>query len=165
MFRRAIHKQYTPVLSANPQAQRSVAYKRSGPPARLRQPGLGPKEQRHGKDDQGPRLAVPRFFAFQNKDLEPEERAQRVLNKNRVPAIKEYLLQNVDGYVFSSITASYQLPEGTNEEDLFQPISEGSNIGILNLPMEADRHSDAPEDDGEWRRERFARLVSSSKEA
>lgn len=82
---------------------------------------------------------VPRFFAFQNyKDLEPEERAQRVLNKNRVPAIKEYLLQNVDGYVFSSITASYQLPEGINEEDLFEPISEGSNIGTLNLPMEAD---------------------------
>lgn len=82
---------------------------------------------------------VPRFFAFQNyKDLEPEERAQRVLNKNRVPAIKEYLLQNADGYVFSSITASYQLPEGATEDELFEPISEGSDIGILTLPMEAD---------------------------
>lgn len=82
---------------------------------------------------------VPRFFAFQNyKDLEPEERAQRVVNKNRVPAIKEYLLQNTDGYVFSSITASYQLSEGVTEDDLFEPISEGSDIGILTLPMEAD---------------------------
>jgi DNA sulfur modification protein DndB len=82
---------------------------------------------------------VPRFFAFQNyKDLEPEERAQRVLNKNRVPAIKDYLLQNGDGYVFSSITASYQLPEGVTDEDLFEPIREGSDIGTLTLPMEAD---------------------------
>ncbi len=82
---------------------------------------------------------VPRFFSFQNyKDLEPEERAQRIINKHRVPAIKEYLLQNVDSYVFSSITASYQLPEGVDEEDLFEPISDGADIGILNLPMDAD---------------------------
>lgn len=82
---------------------------------------------------------VPRFFAFQNyKDLEPEERAQRVLNKNRVPAIKDYLLQNVDGYVFSSITASYQLPAEMTEDELFEPISDGSDIGVLTLPMEAD---------------------------
>lgn len=82
---------------------------------------------------------VPRFFEFQNyKALEPEERAQRVLNKQRVPAIKDYLLQNPDSYVFSSITASYQLPEGVDEESLFTPTQAGSDIGILNLPMEAD---------------------------
>lgn len=82
---------------------------------------------------------VPRFFAFQNyRDLEPEERAQRILNKNRVPAIKDYLLENTDGYVFSSITASYQLPDGVSDDDLFEEISEGSDIGTLTLPMEAD---------------------------
>ena len=32
---------------------------------------------------------VPRFFEFQNyKALVPEERAQRVLNKQRIPAIR-----------------------------------------------------------------------------
>jgi DNA sulfur modification protein DndB len=83
--------------------------------------------------------AVPRFFEFQNyKALEPEERAQRVLNKLRIPAIRDYLLENPDGYVFSSITASYQLPEGIREEELFSPFEDGSDIGILNLPMEAD---------------------------
>jgi DNA sulfur modification protein DndB len=82
---------------------------------------------------------VPRFFEFQNyKALEPEERAQRVLNKLRIPAIRDYLLENPDGYVFSSITASYQLPEGIREEELFSPFEDGSDIGILNLPMEAD---------------------------
>jgi len=82
---------------------------------------------------------VPRFFEFQNyAALEPEERAQRVLNKNRLPAIRDYLLQNPDSYVFSSITASYQLPDGVGEEDLFEPIEKVSDIGVLNLPMEAD---------------------------
>ncbi len=82
---------------------------------------------------------VPRFFEFQNyRGLEPEQRAQRVLNKQRVPAIRDYLLENPDSYVFSSITASYQLPDGVDPEELFEPFAEGADIGILNLPMEAD---------------------------
>jgi len=82
---------------------------------------------------------VPRFFEFQNyRALEPEQRAQRVLNKQRVPAIRDYLLQNPDSYVFSSITASYQLPDGVDDSALFEPYEDGSDIGILNLPMEAD---------------------------
>src|SRR5437867_6539920 len=60
---------------------------------------------------------VPRFFEFQNyKALEPEQRAQRVLNKQRIPAIRDYLLENPDSYVFSSLTASYQLPDGVTED-------------------------------------------------
>lgn len=82
---------------------------------------------------------VPRFFEFQNHQaLEPEQRAQRVLNKQRVPAIRDYLLENADGYVFSAITASYQLPESVADEELFTPFEAGADIGILNLPMEAD---------------------------
>ena len=82
---------------------------------------------------------VPRFFEFQNyAALEPEQRAQRVLNKLRVPGIRDYLLHNPDSYVFSSITASYELPDGVDPDTLFEPFSEGSEIGILNLPMEAD---------------------------
>jgi DNA sulfur modification protein DndB len=82
---------------------------------------------------------IPRFFEFQNyKALEPEERAQRVINKHRIPAIRDYLLQNPDSYVFSSIAASYQLPEGVAEESLFTPFMDGADIGVLNLPMEAD---------------------------
>jgi DNA sulfur modification protein DndB len=82
---------------------------------------------------------VPRFFEFQNyKALEPEERAQRVINKQRIPAIRDYLLENPDSYVFSSITASYQLPAGVSEQELFTAFESGSDIGMLNLPMEAD---------------------------
>jgi DNA sulfur modification protein DndB len=82
---------------------------------------------------------IPRFFEFQNyKALEPEERAQRVVNKHRIPALRDYLLQNPDSYVFSSITASYQLPDGVAEDELFTPFEPGSDIGVLNLPLEAD---------------------------
>jgi DNA sulfur modification protein DndB len=82
---------------------------------------------------------VPRFFEFQNyQALAPEQRAQRVINKQRVPAIRDYLLNNPDGYVFSSITASYQLPDGVDAATLFTPFEEGADIGILDLPMEAD---------------------------
>lgn len=82
---------------------------------------------------------IPRFFEFQNhQGLEPEQRAQRVLNKQRVPAIRDYLLENPDSYVFSSITASFQLPDGVDPETLFESFEAGADIGILNLPMEAD---------------------------
>ena len=82
---------------------------------------------------------VPRFFEFQNyKALEPEERAQRVINKQRIPVIRDYLLENPDSYVFSSITASYQLPAGVSDDQLFTPFEADSDIGVLNLPMEAD---------------------------
>ncbi len=82
---------------------------------------------------------VPRFFEFQNyQALDPEQRAQRVVNKNRVPAIRDYLVNNPDSYVFSSITASYQLPDDVDPDNLFEPFEKGADIGILNLPMEAD---------------------------
>src|ERR1700694_1836486 len=72
---------------------------------------------------------VPRFFEFQNyKALEPEERAQRILNKQRIPAIRDYLLENPDSYVFSSITASYQLPNGVDASMLFEPFETNSDI-------------------------------------
>ena len=39
---------------------------------------------------------VPRFFEFQNYNaLVPEERAQRVLNKQRIPAIRDYLIEKL----------------------------------------------------------------------
>lgn len=82
---------------------------------------------------------VPRFFEFQNyQALAPEQRAQRVVNKQRVPAIRDYLLHNPDSYVFSSITASYQLPDGLESDSLFNPYEPGSDIGVLDLPMDAD---------------------------
>lgn len=54
---------------------------------------------------------IPRFFKFNDWRLvDPALRAQRVLNETRVPEITRYMLDNEDGYIFSSITASYTSP-------------------------------------------------------
>ncbi len=52
---------------------------------------------------------IPKMFSFRDWiEFTPEDREQRVLNKDRIPDIARYILDNEDGYLFSSITASYQ---------------------------------------------------------
>src|SRR5438445_491939 len=53
---------------------------------------------------------VPKLFKFRDwAELPPEQRAQRVLQKSRIPEITDYILKNEDGYLFSSLTASYNV--------------------------------------------------------
>jgi DNA sulfur modification protein DndB len=71
---------------------------------------------------------------FNEQELPPELRAQRVLNKGRIPEIAGYVLDNPKDYIFSAITASID-----SEVD-FTPISDrpGENrIGMLKVPMDA----------------------------
>jgi len=71
---------------------------------------------------------------FDEQELPPELRAQRVLNKGRIPEIAGYVLDNPQDYIFSAITASID-----SEVD-FTPISDkpGENrIGMLKVPMDA----------------------------
>src|SRR5438874_10610023 len=76
---------------------------------------------------------VPKLFKFRDwAELPPEQRAQRVIQKNRIPEITQYILNNEDGYLFSSLTASY------NCEPVFTPLNEQQDIGILELSFEAD---------------------------
>jgi DNA sulfur modification protein DndB len=75
---------------------------------------------------------IPRLFLFDGEELSPELRAQRVLNKSRIPEITRYINENPSDYCFSAITASI---DGNVE---FIPISEdelGRNIGRLNIGM------------------------------
>ena len=74
---------------------------------------------------------VPRLFRFNDwEQATPELRAQRVLNRRRVPAIAKYILDNEDGYLFSSITASY------DAEVKFTAIDNHPDIGTLELELE-----------------------------
>lgn len=74
---------------------------------------------------------VPRLFRFNDwEQSTPELRAQRVLNKARVPDIAKYILDNEDGYLFSSISASY------SSEVKFVPVAENSDIGTLEMELE-----------------------------
>jgi DNA sulfur modification protein DndB len=54
---------------------------------------------------------VPKMFTFRDwAEFTPEEREQRVLNEKRIPKIAKYIVENEDGYLFASITASYKCP-------------------------------------------------------
>src|SRR6266404_1998369 len=76
---------------------------------------------------------VPKLFRFRDwAELPPEQRAQRVLQKNRIPEMTQYILGNEDGYLFSSLTASF------NCEPIFNPVPEHSDLGVLEMPFEAD---------------------------
>lgn len=57
-------------------------------------------------------------------------RAQRVLNRSRVPEIARYIVENQTGYVFSAITVSI------NADIAFEPIG-SEDIGKLKVPMDA----------------------------
>jgi DNA sulfur modification protein DndB len=74
---------------------------------------------------------VPRLFKFDDwQRCTPELRAQRILNKARVPDITRYILENEDGYLFSSITASYSCPVK------FIPSAENPELGTLEMELE-----------------------------
>jgi DNA sulfur modification protein DndB len=81
-----------------------------------------------------PLRLIPKIFLFNEEELVPELRAQRILNKNRIPEISRYILKNREDYVFSAITAS------VDAEVRFEPIgsgAEGKRVGLLHIPMSA----------------------------
>lgn len=53
-----------------------------------------------------PLKVVPRLFKFDDEAMPTELRAQRVLNKARVPAIAAYITDNSNEYILSSLCAS-----------------------------------------------------------
>lgn len=81
-----------------------------------------------------PMRLLPKLFHFNEEDLSPELRAQRQLNKARVPELSRYITENSANYVFSAITVSI------DAEVAFERVSgavEESRIGLLRVPMAA----------------------------
>ncbi len=77
---------------------------------------------------------VPKLFLYDEESVPAEIRAQRTLNKARIPEMAEYILNNPNEYIFSAITASIAC-----EVD-FTPILEAGkeqNLGELSIPMDA----------------------------
>lgn len=68
---------------------------------------------------------------FDEDELPPELRAQRVLNKARIPEIANYIIDNPDDYVFSALTVSI------DSDVLFEPLPGQDKLGLLKVPMEA----------------------------
>lgn len=74
---------------------------------------------------------IPRFFKFNDWDqVDPAARAQRVLNVARIPEITQYILDNEEGYIFSSITVSYSCPV------TFIPNEQNPQMGVLEMDLE-----------------------------
>ncbi len=72
-----------------------------------------------------------RISIFDEDELPPELRAQRVLNKARIPEIAGYILDNPDDYVFSALTVSI------DAEVSFEPLPGQDKLGMLRVPTEA----------------------------
>jgi DNA sulfur modification protein DndB len=81
-----------------------------------------------------PLRLIPRLFIFDEEELPPEMRAQRSINKARVPEIARYILDNPTSYVFSALTAS------VDAQVQFEPFDSGGpgeRVGTLTIPMSA----------------------------
>jgi len=78
-----------------------------------------------------PLSIVHKLFLFTDAALEPELRAQRQLNRGRLPEMIRYLVENKDSYVFSAITASI------DGEAKFTPAqgTQSDQLGVLRVPM------------------------------
>jgi len=77
---------------------------------------------------------IPKIFIWDEEVLPPELRAQRILNKSRVPEMARYLADGPDNYVFSAITASI------DADVTFESLGEEANnnqVGVLRVPMSA----------------------------
>ncbi|WP_338478537.1 DNA sulfur modification protein DndB [Pseudomonas trivialis] len=82
-----------------------------------------------------PLRLLGRLFVFDNEELMPELRAQRSINRTRIPEIARYILANTDSYTFSAITASVDgkvdfEPIGTKDTTHFR-------MGTLTVDMDA----------------------------
>lgn len=81
-----------------------------------------------------PLRLIPKIFLFNEEELVPELRAQRTLNKSRLPEIARYIINNRQTYTFSAITASI------DADVRFEPFDssvEGRRVGLLHIPMSA----------------------------
>lgn len=76
-----------------------------------------------------PLRLIPRIFVFDEQEVPPEHRAQRKLNKSRIPEMSRYLVDNSDNYVFSALTASI------DSEVHFVKHNDAQNMGILKVSM------------------------------
>src|SRR6266699_5592075 len=97
--------------------------------------------------------AIPKMFTFRDWiEFTPEDREQRVLNKKRIPDIASYILDNEDGYLFSSITASY------NCKVRFEPVN-SDGLGFLEMDFE---EADFVINDGQHRCAAIAQAIKEN---
>ncbi|WP_338806489.1 DNA sulfur modification protein DndB [Pseudomonas chlororaphis] len=82
-----------------------------------------------------PLRLLAKLFVFDNEELMPELRAQRSINRSRVPEIARYIIANTGSYTFSAITASI------DGKVSFEPVGSSDTahfrMGTLTVDMDA----------------------------
>lgn len=81
-----------------------------------------------------PLRLVPKIFIFDEEELVPELRAQRILNRARVPEIAKYMVNNRTTYVFSAITASI---DGKVQFESLGAKGDPNRVGVLRVDMDS----------------------------
>jgi DNA sulfur modification protein DndB len=82
-----------------------------------------------------PLRLIPKMFLFDEDELLPEVRAQRTLNRQRLPEMARYMTSNRDSYVFSALTASIDAEVSFSE--LSGDAAHADRVGLLRIPMDA----------------------------
>lgn len=101
-----------------------------------------------------PLKVIPKLFSFEDEDFPVHLRAQRTLNKGRVPQIAKYMLDNPNEYILSSLTASI---DGVIN---FIPVSKEENgIGTLKISMSSKLYIN----DGQHRRAAIEEAIKHRK--
>lgn len=103
-----------------------------------------------------PLSILSKLFIFNDDELPPEHRAQRILNKARIPEMASYIVNNPKDYVFSSVTASI---DGKFE---FSPLDASFDDKIGNLKVSMD--SRLLINDGQHRRAAIEEALKASPE-
>lgn len=103
-----------------------------------------------------PLSILSKLFIFNDDELPPEHRAQRILNKARIPEMASYIVNNPKDYVFSSVTASI---DGDFE---FSPLDASFDDKIGNLKVSMD--SRLLINDGQHRRAAIEEALKASPE-
>ena len=78
-----------------------------------------------------PLRMISRLFPTEDEYVLPEYRAQRKLNQSRIPAIRKYILDNRDTYVFSALAASI------DGECQFISTNSNPDLGVLEVSLDA----------------------------
>jgi len=81
-----------------------------------------------------PLKIIPKLFIFNDYEIPPELRAQRIMKESRIPAIKNYILNNPDDYTFSSLTASV---DGIMKFIPAASLGEDGKLGRLYINMDS----------------------------
>ncbi len=77
--------------------------------------------------------SVAKHFSFNDSQIQPEIRAQRILRESRIPVITNYIVNNPKDYIFSSLTVSVDTIVNFFPAPLISTLKIQTNRGLLKL--------------------------------